>query len=158
MNNRYGDINSIQKNLIKDVLSHGQRTDPRGQKTRELLATAFVLENPRNRLLTIEERRWNLPLALGELSWHCSGSDQAESLSYYARQWGKFAEPTGNIKGSCYGKHALLSLTDEPSQWDKVKKLLEHDPMTRRAILFFNLAENRLEPSAIDVADRKSVV
>lgn len=157
MNNRFDNINDIQKFIIRDLFKLGKKADPRGLNTLENLSVSFCLENPRNRLLSLEGRKWNLPLAIGEMCWHSNASDDVSQLSYYANQWNNFAESDGKVAGSCYGKNAFTRNHENIIQWTAVKALLKNDRNTRRAILFFNLSPHRLDIDAIDVSCISSI-
>jgi thymidylate synthase len=124
---------------MKTVLNEGQHVSPRGLGTLEIVPVAFTLANPRCRLITSQERRWSLPIALGEFLWHVAGSDDAAAISYYAKPWGEIATK-GRILGSCYGNSIYRALGDGESQWTKVLNLIKHDSETRRAVFDFRLA------------------
>jgi len=140
------------------LLRDGRNVAPRGLPTLELAPFAFVLENPRARRIGVPARRWNEALAVGELCWHLSASDDARFISYYAREWSRFSE-NGIIEGSCYGKKIFgpSHATGGRSQWDLVKSELRRDPKSRRAVLTTLDAPSELTPTSKDVACLTSV-
>jgi thymidylate synthase len=79
-------------------------------------------------------------LAIGELCWHLSGSDDLSAIAYYAPRWREFSDDGSRVVGSCYGKHVFGKNGSEVSQWDRVIQLLAIDPTSRRALLTFHEA------------------
>ncbi|MGF2688052.1 thymidylate synthase [Marinobacter sp. DUT-3] len=156
MLNTFNDVNQVQVYFAKKILEDGETCCPRGMETKELLGCSFKINNPRNRLTTLTERRWSLPLAIGELCWHLSGSDDVSPLLFYAKSWSKFSE-NGRVQGSCYGNSIGYNRDISFSQWKMVRQLLIRDPGSRRAIIFLNVADNRLDPLAKDVACVSSI-
>jgi thymidylate synthase len=135
--------------MISRIDGEGTVVSPRGWKTKEILHAGFQLTNPRARLVLSRARRWSLPLALGELMWHLSASNEASVLTYYADQWRNFARGAA-IPGSCYGFKLFKRSNDEPSQWDRALRELRHDPATRRAVVM--LHDGEFETEDRDVA------
>lgn len=90
-------------------------------------------------------------MAIGEFCWHLAQSDDADFISYYAKDWADLATANCQIPGSSYGKTIFSSLHRD-NQWNQVKTLLQADRETRRAVLFFNLSDERLNAQSKDVA------
>lgn len=134
-------INEIQVALCSSIMKVGEDIDPRGMHTREILGSSFVLEQPRNRLTTLKTRKWSAALAVAELAWHLRADDDVSALEFYTPRWRDFADDSGLVKGSCYGARIFKS-TNGISQWEAVKKLLQADPSSRRAILNFRIEED----------------
>lgn len=122
---------------LSSLLADGRPVAPRGLKTLELFSAAFTLRRPRNRCIANSERRWNLPLAIGEFCWHVSGSNELQFIEYYAKRWREFAEDGSTIRGSCYGHRIFGQPNESPSQWQQIVELLRKDPASRRAVLNF---------------------
>jgi thymidylate synthase len=137
MNPIFDSANQVQRWALKSVLEKGQVSAPRHQSTRELLFVSFSLTNPRHRCVTIPERRWSLPLAIGEFCWHAAGSDQVDFISYYTERWRDFSDDGTTIAGSCYGKKMFASDAGGKNQWSRAIDLLRDDPDTRRAVISF---------------------
>jgi thymidylate synthase len=144
-------MDEVQLAVFASVFSFGKRTAPRGISTIECIPLAFTLSDPRKRCILNPARRWSLPLAIGELAWHLSGSDKASSLAYYSSAWNSFADPNGRIVGSCYGAK-IFSANMTQSQWNRAKELLTIDPDTRRAILYFSDCDRNLDGSDVACA------
>ena len=59
MNNKVitsDNFNDLYKLLIKEVLSKGSKTSPRGMDITEMIGVQFKLTNPRNSLCTLKNR------------------------------------------------------------------------------------------------------
>jgi thymidylate synthase len=153
----YDSINDAQIGVLQSLLRDGHWVSPRGLATIETTFCNFSIRNPRKRLLTLKQRRWSLPLAIGEFCWQMSGSDDPEFIGRYAKQWAKLADSNGRILGSCYGKRIFEPLLHGEGQWQSAQQLLQVDPQSRRAVLFFNIADSRMDPDAPDVACASSM-
>lgn len=143
MTSKFDTANQVQRWALKEVMENGFQSAPRHQPTRELLSVSFSLTNPRQRCVTIPERQWSLPLAVGEFCWHAAASDEVEFISYYAKRWRDFSDDGLSITGSCYGKKMFSGPEANKSQWLSVVNLLREDPDSRRAIITFQDIEDR---------------
>ncbi|MEQ9229720.1 MAG: hypothetical protein RIF46_03500, partial [Cyclobacteriaceae bacterium] len=65
----YHNIDEILTDLCSHVLD-GETVKTRGFETKEIFPFSFCLEHPNHRCIINPIRKWNLPLALGELAWH----------------------------------------------------------------------------------------
>jgi thymidylate synthase len=144
-------LDEIQKWVLHSLLEQGEESSPRGMRTLELYPVAFILNNPRSRCVASANRRWSLPLALGEFCWHISGSNEVRFIEYYAPQWKRFAEED-RVLGSCYGYRIFNQEFLFRSQWDRLVELLRKDRESRRAVLTFADSSLSLSASAKDVA------
>lgn len=138
--NRFNHINDILKDVAQLCINDGIITSPRGMPTSEIIGHSFSLDNPRARLVGFPDRRWSLPLAIGEFCWHMRGDNSIEALSYYADAWSSFSDDGITVRGSCYGNKAF-SRNHGDSSWDRCKLLLSSDPETRRAIITFDFLD-----------------
>lgn len=145
-------IDEVQSWILASILESGHSAHPRNLNTLELSPVAFGLLHPRRRCITNPQRRWSLPLALGELCWHLSGSNELGPIEYYAKRWRDFADTNSTIRGSCYGHRIFGPIADRPSQWQRLLNLLQTDPQTRRAVLDLSDSSLSLDPQARDVA------
>jgi thymidylate synthase len=152
-NMEFDSIDEIQRQAFGLLLSSGLKTSPRGLATSEIIAPTFILRNPRRRFVTNPARRWSFPLAIGELCWHLSASDDVAFISQYAPRWREFSDDGSTIAGSCYGKRVFERKGGKPSQWDSLINLLTVDPQSRRAVLLFREAGTEsLQSKRRDVA------
>ena len=76
----YKSLDDIQLDVFSHLLNFGVRVSPRGFPTVESAAISFALTDPRSRCISNPARMWSFPLALGELSWHLSGSTRADEI------------------------------------------------------------------------------
>jgi thymidylate synthase len=121
---------------LREINTQGNLAYARNIETKEILNFSFKLSNPRNRMITIRERRWSKSMAVGELSWHLSASNDVERISYYSRVWSTLSKNGKTIDGSCYGKHIFSKQPNfGMSQWENVISLLKADKNSRRAVL-----------------------
>jgi len=130
-------FDELQSWVLSSLLTEGHQTKPRGLETLELFPVTFTLTQPRNRCVANPERRWNMPLAIGEFCWHVSGSNKLQFIEYYAKRWREFAEDGSTIRGSCYGHRIFSQPSDCRSQWQQIVEVLRADPQSRRAVLNF---------------------
>ncbi len=130
-------LDELQSWVLASLLTEGQQAKPRGFQTLELFPATFTLTRPRRRCVANPERRWNLPLAIGEFCWHVSGSNELQFIEYYAKRWREFAEDGSTIRGSCYGHRIFTQTHESRSQWEQIVELLQKDPASRRAVLNF---------------------
>jgi thymidylate synthase len=146
----FDSVDEIYLHVLSTLLSQGSWVLPRGAKTLEVVPFAIGLSNPRRRCVTNSERRWSLPLALGEFCWHASASRELAPLEYYAPRWREFSEDGSLIRGSCYGYRIFGADEEGLSQWERVKAILRSDISSRRAVLHFG-DSTTLNPQAKDV-------
>jgi thymidylate synthase len=142
-NMEFESIDGIQRQALSLLLSSDLKTSPRGLATSEIIGPTFTLRNPRRRCVTNSARRWSFPLAVGELCWHLSASDDLAFISRYAPRWRDFSDDDSTIAGSCYGKRVFERKEGRPSQWERLIDLLRIDPESRRAVLL--LRESNFE-------------
>jgi len=133
----FDSVDELYSSVLSALLSEGSWVLPRGAKTLEITPFVAVLSDPRRRCVTNSERRWSLPLALGEFCWHASASRELAPLEYYAPRWRAFSEDGFLVGGSCYGYRIFGSDEERPSQWERVKAILRSDISSRRAVLYF---------------------
>lgn len=134
-NSEFNSVDEAQYWVLANLLEFGEETNPRGMKTLELFPISFKLLNPRKRCVLNSERKWSLPLALGEFCWHTSGSDDLSFIEYYIPRWREFSDNNEKVRGSCYGHRIFNYDNGYKSQWKRLVKLLKKDPQSRRAIL-----------------------
>lgn len=149
--NRFNSMDQVQHWLLTEIINSGSVVCPRGLATRELSPVYFTLLNPRKRCISNPVRKWSLNLALGEFCWHLSGSNDINHICHYTKLWKEFTEDGFTIQGSCYGHKVFTNLNGQPSQWEKLIHLLQDDPESRRAVLYF-VDTNAEIGSAKDIA------
>jgi thymidylate synthase len=127
-------LDEIQTWVLSSLLREGSPVTSRGMPTLEVFPVSFSLTHPRRRCITNPERRWNLPLAIGEFCWHTTGSNDLRFIEYYAPRWKEFTDGI-EIIGSCYGHHIFGRKDGQPSQWARLVRLLRAERHSRRAVL-----------------------
>ena len=153
----FDSLDEVQAWVLSSILKHGEEAYPRGMHTLELYPVAFGLTSARRRCITNPQRRWSLPLAIGEFCWHVSGSNKVDFIEYYAKRWKEFADDGFTVSGSCYGFKIFAAEKGEVSQWNRVLKLLRDDLYSRRAVLIFSDASNSVDAYSKDVACASSL-
>lgn len=144
-------LDQVQRWVLSSLLDSGSPVTSRGMPTLELFPISFALTSPRRRCITTPERKWNLPLAIGEFCWHASGSKSVQFIEYYAPRWREFSDGV-EILGSCYGHNIFQPRDGKPSQWDRLINLLRTEPHSRRAVLQLFEPHTGLSADAIDAA------
>jgi thymidylate synthase len=142
-------LDEVQTWVLSSLLDHGSPVTSRGMPTLELFPVSFTLTHPRRRCITNPERRWNLPLAIGEFCWHATGSNDVRFIEYYAPRWREFTDGIA-ILGSCYGHHIFSRKDGQPSQWERLVRLLRTERHSRRAVLQLFTPEAGLDPDTKD--------
>ncbi len=114
------------------VLREGRTVAPRGMTTRELMGVDLRLMHPRRRLVAVPPvRALNPAFAAAETVWILSGSD-APWIYTYNQRLTDFADD-GVLRGA-YGPR-LRAWGGSLDQLDRVSRILEADPDTRRAVV-----------------------
>jgi thymidylate synthase len=145
----YDSLDAAVIALCARVLESGEATSPRGRLTYEVRGVAFELSSPRRRYVSVPERRWSLPVAIGEFCWHAHGSDSVDFISWYIPRWRKLVPHDAKIRGSCYGHKIFANAPSD--QWSGVMKLLREDPASRRAVLLLSESVTAFNLSAPDM-------
>jgi thymidylate synthase len=148
----FASIDEVQSWVLSSILDDGQTVAPRGLDTRELIGVSFCLESPKKRCVTNSSRRWNLPLALGELCWHLSASNDLQQMVYYEKRWSEYTDDGTTLRGSCYGHRIFGENKSGITQWQSLVRLFHADPSSRRGVLNLIDQSSNLDPNAKDVA------
>ena len=148
----FNSIDEAQLWLLSELFTNGEFIYTRGSNTLEICHVNFCISNPINRKTHNPIRKWKLPLAVGEFSWHYSGSNDLDFISYYAREWRKFSEDDMYIKNSCYGYRIFRTNNSNLSQWRNIVSLLREDIHSRRAVLSLIDPTVRIDCHARDIA------
>jgi thymidylate synthase len=130
----FDSLDRVQDCVLSSLLDWGSPVTSRSMPTVELFPFSFALASPRKRCITNPARRWSLPLAIGEFCWHATGSNELGFIEFYAPRWKEFTDDA-SVLGSCYGHHIFHRQDGQPSQWERLVRLLRTEPHTRRAVL-----------------------
>lgn len=119
--------------LASYLLRSGDRVDPRGMNTREIVNAHLTMRDPRDRLIFDPARKMNIAFAIADWVQMMVGDDDLEFVAQFASAIRGFADPKDPTKlGGAYGPR-LKSETF--NQVDEVVQRLRDDPNTRQAVL-----------------------
>lgn len=150
--NNFASVDEVQVAILKELFSNGRYVETRGINTLEICHINFCITNPLNRITYNTNRKWKLPLAIGEFAWHISASNSVDFITYYARQWENFSNDGKTISQSCYGHKIFANDASGISQWNKLIFLLKKDKYSRRAVFDFYESESGIDYFAKDIA------
>lgn len=111
---------------VGTVLSFGNTSQPRGQKTRELLGHSVNIDMSRP-VLTVARRRLGYRFLAAEAAWILSGDNRVETIAPYAAKIADFSDDGQTFFGA-YGPKVLAQL-------GYVVDTLIKDPDSRQAVL-----------------------
>lgn len=123
-------LDDLLRHVFKKLMAVKSRLNPTRGEMVEITGVLLKLSDPRSRL-SRTETKGKLYSCLGELFWYLSGSNDADHISYYLRQYKKEAED-GKIWGG-YGPRLLNK--NGINQIENVVALLRHHSVTRRAVI-----------------------
>ena len=129
-------FNEIYLEILKDLWYNGIEVSPRSIKCKELLSYKIILENPKDRIITIPEFTTNLKYAETEYKWYCSGNNEIDFDPLIKKIWEKYSD-NGKTAASGYGKQIQ-------EQWQWIIDELKHDKESRRCIININLPEHKI--------------
>ena len=150
----YKGINSCLVGASKLLLEHGVKRETRGKVCFELPEPfMFKITNPKARLITISERKWNIALAYAESLWIATGRNDLKMISRYLVRMKDFSDDGITLRGGYgprirkyngnsvdYNINTSLqkfneSTLNEIDQLKFVIKCFEKDINTRQAII-----------------------
>ena len=143
----FSDVNVAYKELA-GMLKDGNIVDSRNGLTKEIHPLAFTIENFSNFFITNEERVINLPMALAELVWIMTGSDD-KWITKYNKQLKEYSnlrritvktDYFNEIKGETYFNaaygHRMIHKFGINQLFDVVQTLQE-DKDSRQAVIIY---------------------
>lgn len=144
----------IFKDVLRTVLSNGDTVSAvagsksigSGRVTRDIRNFQFVLENPRDRILSNSVRRLDVFGAVARFMWMISGNDRLQDIAFYEPRVRKFTDDRMTVPGSNYGKRLLMP---EPGL-DQVRAMIariKEDAGTRRAVAAIYRPEDAVRDS-----------
>ena len=139
--------------LMRNVLN-GHVVESRVGRTRELMHTTVVLNEPRQREVLNPARRALYPAQIAETMWVLAGRNDVEWLGHYLPRAAEFSDD-GKVWRGGYGPRLRRwgeedDLVDPTDPLLDVIDLLKKDPGTRRAVI--NIYDNR-EDLGVDSKD-----
>ena len=146
----FDSLGEIFVEAARRALSVGRENAGRASPNRELPGFAFVLSDPRARLIDVEARRTNVPFLMAEFLWHITCRTDAAMLAAYAPGIARFSADGRSFTGSAYGPR-LFGPHRATSQWASVLRCLRADPQSRRAVLLLMYAAEDRSPANRDM-------
>ncbi|MDQ2901943.1 MAG: thymidylate synthase [Chloroflexota bacterium] len=141
---------TVWRQALRKLSAAGEVQESRDQTTRELLHCAFVISDPRQRL--VYARPINPAFALAEAIWIISGANDADFLSFWNPRMKRFTDVDTRVLFGAYGyrlgcqpllsEYAVPRLRHEvqlaEKRLDQVKagyEALRHIPHSRQVVL-----------------------
>ncbi|MCU4759618.1 thymidylate synthase [Bacillus cereus] len=123
---RDSSFDNLYAKICHNILQYGKEISPRGLKTREIMGSTLVLENPRTRILQNKIRNISLPFAIGEWLWCMQKSNLLDIIQYYAPSYYKYSDDGKTLHGA-YGPRILEKLPG-------IITILKKDRESRRGV------------------------
>lgn len=118
------DFYSQGLNLLKEK---GKKLNIRGTNVIEIIGVNLEIQNPRDRIITEENRKFPLKGAMAEFLWYMTKNNKVEIITPYLKHWINFSD-NGKYVNSNYGY-----------QWrDQIHEIitkLKKDRYTRQAVI-----------------------
>lgn len=111
------------------------RIDARGNAAREVIGVSFRLNNPRQRLPYLAERKANPVFQFAEALWYLAGRRDLEMIGYYAPSMRSYSADGIHLGGSAYGHTLFAPAREGRSRFDLVAELLLNEPDSKRGYL-----------------------
>jgi len=131
-------FNTIFQDIILDIESQGQVSQPRDLKVKELAVDMRAFD-PRFTIADFENRKFNFKYFAGELAWYLLQDRDINYISQFSGFWKGITNPNTNEINSNYGS----LLFGDQLKW--VIESLEKDKNSRQAIAFLNQPKFQFE-------------
>ena len=79
-------IDNDYKNMLLDVLLHGEETNPRGMKTKEMLAYRTQPIDSKYCIISNEQRKLNYAFMVAEWLWIMFGRDDTDFIGTFNKK------------------------------------------------------------------------
>ncbi len=126
--------------LLEDLESSGQSSNPRGLQVREAnLATLDI--DPLYSIIDFEPRRFSYRYFAGELAWYIKKNNDIKYISNFSTFWNKIAvdnRVNSNYGNLLFNNHPDKLDNQEGNQLEWVYNSLVKDKNSRQAVAFFN--------------------
>lgn len=130
---RYNNATDAFEILFRDIMANGQ--DFAG--TKAMFNVSFAIDNPKDKVVTTPERKFNKDYADYEWDWYLKGDRDASEISERAKIWKQMMVPGTTEVNSNYGY--FWNYND---QLNRIIEDLKTNKETRRAIVVhYNLDE-----------------
>lgn len=132
MTSSYRNISLAAAASFRDILTFGNTLAVRGSKTKELVNQITVIERPDERFLFLPDRLNDCFAQIAESFWVLAGRSDIGWLTHYLRRAPDFSDD-GEKWRAGYGPR--LRDWRGVDQLDEVRKLLDADRLSRRAVM-----------------------
>lgn len=112
---------------LDDCWSLGDRVQPRGQLTHELVGETLTVSDYRYNILHVPERHMNYRFAVAEWLWMAFGRSDVGTLARYCSKMTEYSDD-GIFLAGAYGPMIR-------AQWPFIVKTLTDDPVSRQAVI-----------------------
>lgn len=127
-------MDDIYKKICSDLVYA-----PEVRGTKELNGYSFTLTNLDNNVINV--RNISKPYICGELLWYALGRNDVGFINKFAGLWGRISDD-GVTSYSAYGD--IVFSRHGFNQVEKIIQLLCSDPTSRRAVINFNVPNERV--------------
>ena len=138
--------------ILDDLKKYAEKSAPRGFEITELENVNIIITNPRDRIITCPERKFNAAYAFGELAWYLSGNNSVDQISYYSK-FQRNCSDDGKTLNSAYGAR-IFGIHNEDEfvkyydkigfdQWKECVNKLKNDKDTRQAIIHLHTPNDK---------------
>jgi thymidylate synthase len=119
--------NSFLLEGLKVLKEKGEEINTRGTKSIEVSGISFRILNPRDRIISISDRKFPLKGALAEFLWYMTKNPKVEIITPYLKHWTNFSDD-GIIVNSNYGYCS-------GNQINNIINKLKKDPSSRQGVI-----------------------
>lgn len=127
-------FNHTFKNIISDIESLGQVSQPRDMKVKELTVKNYEIDSTQP-FANFESRKFNWKYLAGELVWYLNKDTDVDYIGNFSNFWQHITNPYSNNINSNYGS----LLFGDQLHW--AMQSLRNDKNSRQAIAFLNNPE-----------------
>lgn len=135
----YNSLEAAYVNMLEDIQDNGISSSPRGMGTKELIGAGFIISNPEDRIISLNEREINPFYLVGNFLWVISQSNDVEFINYYNPRGYNFSDD-GKILRGAYGKRIFDM--DGVNQMHQAIRELKLDPDSRRALISIHMPQH----------------
>lgn len=120
-------LSSMYNSLIMSLIQNGTQVSPHGRATREMLGVAVTVNDIRDNVIQIPERKLNYHFMVAEALWVLMGRDDVAMLAHYNNNIAQFSDDGKTFAGA-YGPRIKYQLP-------RIIEALTKQPDTRQAVI-----------------------
>lgn len=133
--NTYDSLNDLLQSELNNIIINGCDVTSRNSHQKEILNSHLCLSNPKDILITIPERKFNIDYTLLEFSWYLSQHKNVNNIGKKAKMWNTICDENNEVESN-YGTYII-------PQWDWIKNELINDSYSRRCTIVFNQPQHK---------------